>query len=215
LPAMNLMSPVEQLRHAQEVMKEAETAWREDIFNDELRLRADAAEKDLLAAERLVAAAEGHSYAIEWQHDGEWPRMPQGASASVGSFMAVVTFDKAAGASQVIFDHPDAFRFSNVSDEVIAGHSLFGKGLRAYGLFLVENSSWINELKKCDSVHPQHNSSHWEEARHYMLCFKDRICEVVTSCDPVWKSFSTRIEALQSALMLCESFASVRGNGEE
>jgi len=58
------MNSPEQLRHAQQVMREAESAWRADISSSDLRLRYVAAEKELLIAERLVAAVESLPHAI-------------------------------------------------------------------------------------------------------------------------------------------------------
>jgi len=129
--------------------------------------------------------------------------MPQGAMILSGSFTTVVIFDNDTEATHVLFEHPDATRFSCVSDEVITGHPLFGRGLCPYGLFKVVNSPWIDELQKCDAVHPQFDSGHWRLAHHYVLCFKDRMCEVVTTFEPMWKSFLTRAEALRSAVGLC------------
>lgn len=184
-------------------MNDAENAWRSDLKSAEFREQYIAARKDLLAAERLAADADEQPFAIEWQIDCEWPRMAQNAFMMTGSFVSVLTFDGSMGILQVVFQNPDAVRFSCVSDEVIMGHPLFGKGLYAYGLFKVMKSAWIDELRKCDSVHPQHDESHWKAAVHYLLCLKDRMCEVVTAREPAWNSFTTKEEALRASLVQC------------
>jgi hypothetical protein len=194
----------QQLREARLRMTEAENAWRSDLASSQLRERYIAAQSDLLKVERLAAEAKGQPFAVEWQVDGMWSRTTQNAVVMAGSFAAVLTFDGTTGTVQVVFQHPDGVRFSCVSDEIITGHPLFGKGLSAYGLFKVVNSAWIAELRSCDVVHPQHNEAHWNAAEHYLLCFKDRLCEVVTSRKPTWHSFPIRGEALQAALALCE-----------
>ena len=130
--------------------------------------------------------------------------MAENAILMTGSFTSVLTFDGEKNVLQIVFQHPDATRFSCVSDEIITGHALFGKGLSAYGLFKVVNSAWIDELRICDAVHPQHNEAHWKATEHYLLCFKDRMCEVVTSKKPSWYSFATKSEALQSSLIHCD-----------
>jgi hypothetical protein len=161
------------------------------------------AERQLLEFERMEAALNGAQHAIEWQVEGEWPRMAQDAVLMTGSFASILTFDGELGTIQVTFPYPDAVCFSCVSDEVITGHPLYGKGLRSYGLFTVVNSTWIDELRKCDAVHPQFNEARWKAATHYLLCFKDRMCEVVTASKPNWQSFATKAEAMRALLSLC------------
>ena len=162
------------------------------------------AKHHLLASERLAAEANGQPFAVDWQIEAEWPRMPQNPMLITGPLTAVLTFDGAVGVLQVVFQHPNGVRISCVSDEVITGHPLFGRGLSAYGLFRVVNSAWIAELRSCDAVHPQHNEDRWNATEHYLLCFKDRMCEVVTSRKPTWHSFATQGEALRASLALCE-----------
>ena len=161
------------------------------------------AKHHLLACERLAAEANGQQFAVEWQVEAEWPRMPENAILITGPLAAVLTFDGAAAVLQVVFQHLNGVRFSCISDEVITGHPLFGKGLSAYGLFKVMNSAWLDELRRCDAVHPQHNDAHWKAATHYLLCFKDRIVDVITAQKPTWHSFATREEAVRASLALC------------
>lgn len=204
------MTKFDELANAQQIFDIAEQRLRRQLIigdathNQPLWNAYNSAESALLSAERDFAAEQQLPYAIEWQIDSEWPRMAQNAVLMTGSFMFVLTFDGAKNVLQIVFQHPDAVRFSCVSDEIITGHTLFGKGLRAYGLFKVVNSTWINELRICDAVHPQHNEAHWKAAEHYLLCFKDRMCEVVTSKKPSWHSFTTKNEALRSSLAHCD-----------
>lgn len=75
-------------------------------------------------------------------------------------------------------------KVTRVNDEVIAGHPLFGRGLRPYGCFECINSSWIRALQSNHSVHPQFQSGSWGALTHFIYCFKDLLVEVVS---PGWK----------------------------
>lgn len=161
------------------------------------------AKHHLLACERLAAEANGEQYAVEWLVEAEWPLMPENPMLITGPVAATLMFDGASAVLQVVFRHLNGVRVSCISDEVIGGHPLFGKGLSAYGLFKVINSAWLDELRRCDAVHPQHNEAHWKAAAHYLLCFKDRIAEVITAQKPTWYSFATREEAVRASVALC------------
>jgi len=68
---------------------------------------------------------------------------------------------------------------SDVGDEVIAAHALTGRGLAAYGTFLVEHSPWLQEMQLVDKSHDQFDAAKWSKIKHFMLCFKDRIFEAL------------------------------------
>jgi hypothetical protein len=70
------------------------------------------------------------------------------------------------------FDSPNC-RYGGPNDEAHAGHPLTKYGLGAYGLFEVENSPWISEMKVANRVHPKHSDSLFDGRRHYIACFKD------------------------------------------
>jgi hypothetical protein len=70
------------------------------------------------------------------------------------------------------FDSPYC-RYGGPNDEAHGGHPLAKYGLGLYGLYEVENSPWINEMKEANRVHPRHNDSMFSSYRHYIACFKD------------------------------------------
>src|SRR5215510_14038401 len=53
--------------------------------------------------------------------------------------------------------------FGPPNDEAFTGHPLENRGLRPYGAFIIENSSWIRRLEQMNSVHPCHKPERfWE-----------------------------------------------------
>ena len=72
-----------------------------------------------------------------------------------------------------------AFMFGPPNDEAFAGHPLAGRGLKPYGAFLIENSSWIRQLERMNSIHPSHNPERYETLKHYILTFHDSTFECV------------------------------------
>ena len=201
---MPAMSDVRRrLRQARLVMKAAEKAWQTDLASAELRESYRTASENLLAVERSAASAAGLEFADEWRVDAEWPRMGGNGVLMVGSHAAVLTFGFTAETTQVMFRHPAGVRYSDVNDEVIEAHPLAGRGLKPYGTFIVVNSRWLEELRACHSVHRQYDEARWMASQHYMLCLKDCLYEVITSIAPIWSSFSSRAEAIQSAMSNC------------
>ncbi|HEX5218569.1 MAG TPA: hypothetical protein VFZ59_03290, partial [Verrucomicrobiae bacterium] len=71
------------------------------------------------------------------------------------------------------------YKLTDVGDEVIAAHPLTGRGLAAYGTFLVEHSPWLKEMQLVEQSHDQFDAEKWSKIKHFMLCFKDRIFEVL------------------------------------
>src|SRR6185503_4547771 len=49
-----------------------------------------------------------------------------------------------------------SYMFGGPNDEAFHGHPLATRGLHPYGAFQIENSSWIRQLEKMNSVHPSH-----------------------------------------------------------
>lgn len=76
-----------------------------------------------------------------------------------------------------------------LNDEAISGHRLWGKGLEdcVYGAALVQNSSWIEEIRKGNSVHPYHKNAMHSDLKHFILLFHDSTFECVA------KSYSIKI----------------------
>jgi hypothetical protein len=69
-----------------------------------------------------------------------------------------------------------------LNDEAISGHRLWNKGLKDC-LFAAEvkHSSWIEELRKENSVHPYHDDEMFSSLRHYILLLKDSTFECIAA----------------------------------
>lgn len=65
------------------------------------------------------------------------------------------------------------------NDEAFTGHPLSSRGLRPYGAFQVEGSSWIRRLERMNSVHRQHRPEHFWKLRHLIFAFHDSTFECV------------------------------------
>jgi hypothetical protein len=72
-------------------------------------------------------------------------------------------------------------RFGIANDEVFHGLPLWKKGLVGYNAHIVENSSWIEELKNINRVHAYYKESTWQNKQHFLLLFHDEIFEVIAT----------------------------------
>ena len=77
------------------------------------------------------------------------------------------------------FSSYSSFTFGAPNDEAFAGHPLANRGLHPYGAFQIENSSWIRQLEKMNSVHPYHKPGRFKRLRHYIFAFHDSTFECV------------------------------------
>jgi hypothetical protein len=82
------------------------------------------------------------------------------------------------------------FRFGIANDEVFSGLPLWDKGLEGYAAHVIENSTWITELKSINKVHPYYNEDKWKDRKHFALLFHDEIFEVIAT-DYKIESFKT------------------------
>jgi hypothetical protein len=73
----------------------------------------------------------------------------------------------------ITFIRPNSHRFGIVNDEAANGHPLYKKGLQVYAAHIIENSSWIEELKTIHKVHPYYSD------KHFLLFFHDEIFEII------------------------------------
>lgn len=71
------------------------------------------------------------------------------------------------------------YKYGYPNEEV--GHPLMKFGLGFYGLFEVQNSKWIEELRLNNSTHPSHNDSFYQSKRHFVAKFKDVTLEVIAN----------------------------------
>ncbi len=69
--------------------------------------------------------------------------------------------------------------FGMPNDEAFRGHPLQKQGLHPYAAFRVNNSEWIRQLEKMNSVHPNHNSEEYAQQNHFVFAFHDLTFECV------------------------------------
>lgn len=93
----------------------------------------------------------------------------------------------------VEFIGPDTHRFGTVNDEAGAGHPLYNKGLEYYSAHIIENSTWISELKTIHKVHPRFSESTWMKKQHFLLFFHDEMFEIIAQ--------DYRIETFESSFL--------------
>lgn len=72
---------------------------------------------------------------------------------------------------------PFIFKYGYPNDEVSHPYTRFGLG--SYGLFEVNNSPWVTELKESNRQHHRHADSSFDSYRHYVAKFKDVTVEVI------------------------------------
>jgi hypothetical protein len=72
-----------------------------------------------------------------------------------------------------------SFRFGAPNDETLQGHPLWGHGLQLYTPGEVENSSWIRELERINSVHPMHAAESFAALRHFVIPFHGSTFECI------------------------------------
>ena|SRR2546427_9033894 len=79
----------------------------------------------------------------------------------------------------VEFHRPQAHMFGPPNDEAFSGHPLASRGLGPYAIHEVRNSSWVRQLEKMNSVHPQHNPKGYDGLKHYVFAFHDSTFECI------------------------------------
>jgi hypothetical protein len=77
----------------------------------------------------------------------------------------------------VDFRHPVAFFSVPVSNKTFDAHPLAFRGLAGYGVFRVENSSWIRRLAAIQYCHDRPNPGALSPKRHYIFVFHDSVFE--------------------------------------
>lgn len=84
------------------------------------------------------------------------------------------------GVIHLKFNLCQLFKFGTPSDENIIGHPYYNLGLKPYSFFIVENSDWIEGVKKVNSKHPYYNETNFNNLSHYILTFKDNTFECIS-----------------------------------
>jgi hypothetical protein len=80
------------------------------------------------------------------------------------------------------------FQFGSPNDEALGGHPLYKDGLKFYQVHRIENSPWIAELERRNSVHPQHDRDRFlKDLVHYVFTFQDSTLECVVNEGQFWK----------------------------
>lgn len=69
--------------------------------------------------------------------------------------------------------------FGPPNDEAFSGHPLASRGLKPYGAFRIENSSWIRQLESMNSVHPNHRPAQYSTLQHLVFTFHDSTFECI------------------------------------
>ncbi|MCP3929775.1 MAG: hypothetical protein GY705_11815 [Bacteroidetes bacterium] len=92
------------------------------------------------------------------------------------------------------------FKFGVANDEVNHGLPLWNKGLKFYSAHEIENSNWIQELKKIHSVHPQFSEDRWKDLKHYVFLFHDELLEVICKGYKIEK-FNTTFKKLAAEVV--------------
>lgn len=84
-----------------------------------------------------------------------------------GTYVRVVDRHAERPVVLVQFEAAYAWFHGPPNDEAFDGHPLASHGLRPYGSFRVDGSSWIRRLERMNSVHEHHDPSGFERLRHY------------------------------------------------
>jgi hypothetical protein len=69
--------------------------------------------------------------------------------------------------------------FGPPDDENLSGHPLAKRGLRQYGGFRIDRSSWIRKLERMNAVHSQLLAERFGNLQHLVFTFHDSTFECV------------------------------------
>lgn len=136
-----------------------------------------AAQEQLLAAERSLACAASAEYAEPLSDAGWTPSHPTPLVWSDGFSLwlicPTISTSRPLLCRVVKFTHLIAHKVASVSDG-LDEQPLSGKGLESCAALEVRNSTWIGSLK---ATHD--HGDYWSDVRHFALCFKDCLVEVI------------------------------------
>lgn len=98
-----------------------------------------------------------------------------------GTSIRGVSLDKANQPVIIVhFENCYTHLFGLPNDEAFSGHPLYSRGLRPYRIYEIKNSSWLRNLEKINSVHPNHNKDWFmSEMQHYIFSFHDNTFECI------------------------------------
>jgi hypothetical protein len=132
---------------------------------------ADVPQSSVGAPTPLVVADERRvilAYYVE-EHEAGWD----------GSVRMVGPIGSNEAVALVQFNLCEAHMFGPPNDEAFAGHPLAGRGLQPYGVFRIDDSSWIRQLECMNSVHPRHRAERFWQLQHLVFAFHDYTFECV------------------------------------
>ena len=151
-----------------------------------LQVHFDAFEA-VASAQRALAAAKGEEYAVPYDIGFEPEAavseavLLQTEDGAVLSFSAVRPQPNGkradAGYGIVEIDRCSLTKFGYPNDEALPGHPLHEKGLGAYGVYEVHNSSWVKLMTQQNRVaFPKTPDS---KQRHFIITFHDCTFECI------------------------------------
>jgi len=79
----------------------------------------------------------------------------------------------------VKFQNPVAHFQGPPDDGGIQNHPLAAAGLQAYGIYVVENSPWIEQLRVMQIRSGLYRASDWEPLKHYLFSFHSMSFECI------------------------------------
>jgi hypothetical protein len=114
--------------------------------------------------------------------DAPEPGVPAEIVVVAGNRVLMLSYDSGpSGMNRVLvaFEHAGAHYLGSPNDETLGGHPLRTRGLGYYGVFEVQNSSWIRSLERMNRVHPRHDPGRYQTLRHFIVTFQDKTFECV------------------------------------
>jgi hypothetical protein len=134
----------------------------------------------------------------------DWPQPDGGAPMPVTvadeSSLFVRYYTMTRKVVVVHFPLCSVFTFGSPNDEVLAGHPLYGRGLKFYSVHQVENSSWIASLEQRNRVHPRHDRKRFlEDMKHYVFTFHDSTLECVVTEGKYWQTEIATLDTVDDA----------------
>lgn len=96
-----------------------------------------------------------------------------------GTWAERIDRDSAGPVVLVRFAGVAAWQWGPPNDEAFQGHPLADRGLRPYGVFRVEHSSWMRQLERMNRVHPQHRPAAFKDLAHLVFTFHDSTLEAI------------------------------------
>jgi hypothetical protein len=80
------------------------------------------------------------------------------------------------------------------NDETLSGHPLYRYGLKHYSIHRIENSPWLQDLERQNSVHPAHSPERFLSGKvHFVFALKEQTVECL-----VRESAGVQVEVFES-----------------